>query len=271
MSSEPSDAPSSSAAGGRVLRASLPCEVCGRDTPHRLLRVTSGALARAVRGTARCQVCGWTHPFESIRPESAEVSLIVSVGARSDRSIVVLPGGTRLAVGGRVPEQAEALRIQRLDGRDGRPLSGAPARSVATVWAVRDVGTVIPVSIVQGRTTRTARLAVAPESEFRVGGRVTVDGTRLEIVAIRARGHTWRRPGDAFAASDVQRLYGRRSEIPPAGSRAWSRVRGTPRAFESSTSRSARSRSGPGVSRKRTEPSARTDAGGATVHRSAPS
>jgi uncharacterized Zn finger protein len=199
------------------------------------------------------------------------VPVIVSEGPRSIRRIMALPPGAVLRLGTRIPGLDEALLPRRIDGRDGRAVLSARADEVATVWATADAGAVIRVSVIEGATTRPARLVAPPTRSFTVGDEVTVDGYRLSIVALRARGRTWRRPGDAFSAAEVQRLYGRRTATPPAGSRDWRTDRETPRSRASSSSIRGRSRSSPGVTRTRTSPRARTAASGAAVQRSRPS
>jgi len=265
--------PSSREVVPRVFAATLFCEMCGGSTPHRILRMDPPRRSGGgpVRGTARCRVCQWTHRFESRSPGRVEVARIVSAGRLSERSRIELPAHSHLQVGSRIPGSDEPLLIRRIDTRAGARVKSASTDDVATLWVVRDEGAVVPVSIVEGRFTHATRLVVPPDTLFEVGGSCTADGTPLDIVALRARGTTWRRPGDRFAARDVQRLYGRRTESPPAGRRDWRTERESPRSFASSTSRSPRSRSSPGVRRTRTSPRARTASGGATVHRSSPS
>lgn len=270
------DAPPTVAARGaspRVFAATLFCEMCDGLTPHRILRMDAPRRtgAGAVRGTARCRVCQWTHGFESRPPGRVEVSRIVSTGKLSERSRIELPAHSHVQVGSGIPGSEENFRIRRIDTRTGARVRAASTDDVATLWVVRDEGAVVLVSIVEGRFTRASRLVVPPETVFEVGGRMVADGIALDIVALRAKGTTWRRPGDRFAAREVQRLYGRRTDSPPAGRRDWSTGRGRPSSFESSTSRSPRSRSSPGPIRTRTSPRARTAGGGATVHRSSPS
>jgi len=268
--SAPSEGPARAAT--RLLAAELFCETCGRETVHRILRIdrSSRPGATAIRGTARCRECRWTHPFESVVPREVEVMRMVSEGDRTDRERIFLPVHHRVQVGSSLPGAAAPLLVRRIDTRDGRQVGSAAPEQIATVWTTRDVGAVVRVSVIEGRFTRTARLVVPPETPYAVGERVSVDGTRLEVIALRARGRTWRRPGDAFPAAEVQRLYARRTVIPPAGRRDWRSERGRPSSVASSTSRAGRSRSGPGVRRTRTAPSARTALGGAQVHRSSP-
>jgi uncharacterized Zn finger protein len=270
MTEDPTDASPEPTA---VHSALLFCEHCGRRTPHRILRWDRRASrpGAAARGIARCRECRLTHPFVSESERAYEVAVVRSDGPVSERSRTSLPSGRTLQVGHRLPGSTERWVILRIDRLDGRSVPSAPTEAIATVWAARDRGKVVPVSIVEGRRTRPARLLTPPDREFEVGGRVSVEGLRLEIAALRAQGRTWHYPGARFAAREVQRIYGRRTASPPAGRSDWRTERERPSSFESSTSRSARSRSSPGVSRKRTVPRARTESGGAAVHRSTPS
>ena len=250
--------------------ALLFCEQCGADTPHRIFRVRRGGPGGrgALEGVARCRQCRTTHPFESRPSVRTQVSLIVSDGPTSGRTILSLPPETRLEVGAPLPEHVEPLIVRRIDPRSGSVRSGAPAREVATVWATRDVGAIVKVSIIEGRLTRPGRIVVPPETVLEVGGFFTIDREQFSISALRARGKTWRLPGDAFPAGEVQRIYGRRTETPPAGRSDWRSDRSIPSSRTSSSSRAERSRSSPGVTRTRTSPRARTALSGAAVQRS---
>jgi uncharacterized Zn finger protein len=120
------------------------------------------------------------------------------------------------------------------------------ARDVHTVWVTPDVGAVVKISLVEGRRTTAAKLTFPPDTVLSVGGSVEVQGRPWRIVALRANGDTWREPEDAFPARNVERVYARRTEIPPAGNNDWSRSRGSPASRANWLSRSRRSFSGPG-------------------------
>ncbi len=256
----------------RLLAAGLYCENCGTRTGHRILRLDprSDAATGRVRGVARCRVCRYTHPFEEVSPPPISVRTIVSEGATSRPARTVVSAGTRLAVGELVPDSDPPMKIHRIDTTRQERLRSAEARDVSTLWVTPDVGAVLPVSITGGRRTEATRVVLPPETEVAVGEPLRMSGGSLRIVALRARGHTWRRAGDRFAAAEVQRVYVRRTERPPAGRSAWRSDREIPSSRASSTSRSARSRSGPGVRRKRTVPRDRSADGGATVQSVAP-
>ncbi len=257
-------------AEGHLGSALLYCEQCGAETPHRIFRVRRGARGGtgALEGVARCRQCRATHPFESRPPKKTELFVIVSDGPRSVRRSISLAPGQRIQTGAPVPDYDEPVIARRLDARDGRLRTGGRADEISTVWATRQVGAVVKVSMIIGRITRPGRIVVPPETRFEIGGELDFEGTTLVITALRARGKTWRLEGDAFRADEIQRLYGRRSAMPPAGNSDWRSERPMPRSRTSSSSRSERSRSSPGVTRNLTTPRARTDVSGAAVHRS---
>jgi uncharacterized Zn finger protein len=260
------------APGHRIASAQIFCDGCGRETVHRVLRVLpSRPGSGAVRGIARCRECRLTHPFESVPPPRVTVRLVASEGERSNRTSVELPAHRRVLVGSGLPEMDPALRVRRIDLRDGRRATEARVEEIAVVWATREPPPSVKVSIVSGRLTRTTRLPYSPGARFEVGASVTVERRPLWIAAVRARGHTWRLRGDAFPAEEVERIYVRTTAIPPAGSRDWSNERGTPRASERVRSTVARPRSSPGRRTARTSPRARTADSGAAVHRELPS
>jgi uncharacterized Zn finger protein len=255
-----------------IAAADLYCESCDRETPHRVLRVLPGRATKGVvRGIARCRVCQWTHPFESRGEATDEVALVLSDGGRSAASRIRLPAHRRVLVGSGLAGQDPRVRVRRIDRTDGTSVPEARAEEIATVWATREPDPFVKVSIVQGRRTVTDRLPVPRPTEFEVGARVLLDRRPLWIAALRARGHTWRRVGDRFPSDEVNRLYLRTTEIPPAGSNDWSVDRGSSSDSERDRSTDARSRSSPGRTRTRTSPRARTADSGAAVHRRRPS
>lgn len=196
---------------------------------------------------------------------------ILSDGPTSMRREVELPIGRRLQVGSDLPASKEPARIVRIDLRDGSSASAAVAGEVATVWAVPDQGKVVPVSVVEGRRTWSTRITVPPETLLTVGATLRAEGLSVEVVALRARQANWRRPGDVFPAREVQRVYTRRTDRPPAGRSAWSRERESPSSRARATSSRGRSASGPGVRTARSRPRPTKAEGGATVHRDSPS
>jgi uncharacterized Zn finger protein len=241
--------------GSHIASAQIFCDSCRRETAHRILRVVpGGAGAGTVRGVARCKECRLTHPFESSPEPLVDVRMVVSEHDRSTRSVLRLPRHRRLLVGSGLPDLDPTLRIRRIDLRAGRQATDARTEDIATLWVAREPVPSVKVSIVIGRLTRTTRLLYTVGTRYEVGSSVVVENRPLWISAIRARGHTWRMRGDVFAAEEVERLYVRRTEIPPAGSRDWSSERVTPSDAARVRSMDARSRSSPGRRVARTSP-----------------
>jgi uncharacterized Zn finger protein len=257
--------PSSAALHGGLIF----CANCGRETLHRILKVSGRGSAR-IEGLARCNDCRWTHAISFARPSLQSIRQILSRGPLSVASTLSLPSHERITVGHRVPGAPTPVRVLRIDAPSGHRVSSERVEKIAAIWVTPDEGASVPVSIVEGRRTRPARVVLPPQTLLSVGAEIRVEGDRLFIAALRARGRTWRREADGFEAREVQRIYARRTSIPPAGKSDWSRGREIPRSRASATSRSSRSRSSPGVSRNRTFPRARTAGGGATVHRESP-
>jgi uncharacterized Zn finger protein len=254
-------------AARRLHSAELECEVCGRATQQRVLKLETsgpGATDRSMRGVARCGVCHWTHPFSMEAPRNVGVSLVVSDGSRSSPERRELPAGRRVQVGSRVPRSDPPLKILRIDRRDGRRVPEARTEEVATLWVSPDRGLEVPVSLLLGRRTQSIKLPLSPEDEITIGGELRVPGGTVRVVGIRSGMHTWHGTGDHFPAGSIVRIYARRTVMPPDGKSPWMRSRETPRSPASSFSRESRSRSSPGVRTKRTSPRARRAAGGAT-------
>ncbi|MGI0131386.1 MAG: HVO_0476 family zinc finger protein, partial [Thermoplasmata archaeon] len=192
----------------RLGRALLRCEVCAKETDHRILRVRgSGA---ELTGVARCAVCRTTRPFQLRSPSRVEVASILSDGGRSVRRRLSLPESLELGVGGSAPGAEPDLEIRRLDLPGGRQVSVARAREVETIWLKRRHSGVVRLSLIDGRRTVPLQLLCPPRSVFEVGTFLRVGNERVRVHAIRARGQTWEEPGARFTPAEVDRLYVRR-------------------------------------------------------------
>lgn len=229
-----------------IRRATLYCETCGALTPHRLLRIDRKSPAGAVAGIGRCQECRTTGPFFSGAERSAPVEAIVSSGPRSERLRLDLPAKEQLHQGDLLEVAGGPARLTKLEDRRHRPVREGHAEELSTVWATRSVESTVRVAVIEGDRSRTVRVPVSALPPLAVGASFRLGGAYLSVTALRARGRTWRRIGDAFPAEEVSVLYARRATNPPAGSRRWSTERETPSSRDSASSRRARSRSSPG-------------------------
>ena len=172
---------------------------------------------------------------------------MISEGRVSHTEPRILPEMERVEVGALLPGSEEPpLRVLRIDRTNGTRATSAVASEIRTLWLSPYRGEVVRVSIIEGRHTSSATLTFPESHAFSVGGSVEVDGEEFRVVGLRARGQTWKVPGDTFLAPEVTRVYARRNVRPPEGRSAWIRERVSPSSRASSISRSARSRSSPG-------------------------
>jgi uncharacterized Zn finger protein len=256
-------------AAGALGTATVYCDSCGKETLHRILRLDRGTAAgRSVAGVARCRECRWTHRFASAPAAPSRLEVVLSRGSESERRPWELDPLAEVRVGERLPGFEPEATVRRIDRRGGGPAERAAAREIRTVWAVADGARTVRLAIMTGARSTTERLPAPKGARLAVGDTIRTRLGPVTVVALRARGQTWRRFGDVFNAEEVTVVYGRRTERPPAGRSDWSRVRGTASSRASSTSALARSRSSPGRSRNRTVPRARTADGGATERNS---
>jgi uncharacterized Zn finger protein len=230
-----------------VHAADLFCEVCGEETAHRIVDLDA-TRGRVVSGLARCRVCRTTHRFRSETAGTHQVFEISSEGPTSVRAPRSLPANATIEVGELLPGREPPAVVHKIDRADGRTVRSALARDVHTVWVTPDVGAVVKISLVEGRRTTAWKLTFPPDTVLTVGGSIDVAGHPWRIAALRAHGDTWRELEDAFPARNVERIYARRTVIPPDGNNAWSRSRGSPASRANWLSRSRRSLSGPGDS-----------------------
>lgn len=258
---------------GPIRRALLYCETCGAETAHRLLKLRPrgrGAGA-ALSGVARCQTCRVTRPFLSSPERTVAFDVVASDGEKSTRHRLAAPPKARFVLGETVEVAGAPLRVTRLELRNGANSGSAVAERLATLWGTRAVESMVRLAVIEGARSRTIKVPASAVSRYEVGRTFRLGDATLLVTALRARGQTWRRPGDAFGSDAVSVVYARRTDRPPAGRSRWSTVRGTPSSRASSASTWPRSRSSPGASRQRTSPRARTASGGAAVHRRSPS
>lgn len=247
-----------------VHSAQFYCEICGEETPHRILHLTPGSRPARMEGVARCQKCRTTLPFLVRSPREVPVRIIVSEGRESRTDTSAFPVGTVLSEGMPLPGSDAGKWIRRIDLKNGRRAHSAVVDQIGTIWIQWMRGGTVPLSIVEGRRTTSRRWSVDPETNLAVGDALQTDGESVFVVALRARHRTWVLRGDTFRAGEIERIYARRKRIPPAGSSAWSELRGRPSSPATATSISGRSRSSPGVRSPRRTPRERSESGGAT-------
>jgi uncharacterized Zn finger protein len=222
--------------------ASIFCDVCQEATPHRILslRGPRPAAGSALSGIARCQRCRLTHPFGSPARRPCTVRAIVSEGPVSRSLELRLPAAREVGIGGKVLFGREQFVVRRIELAGQRSAAVARPEEIACLWVTNDRGFHVPISIVEGRRTRSIRWTPPGGARVGVGDSLSLDGNQYIVTGIRSGGRTLRRASGSVDASSIERIYVRRTWNPPAGSSDWSRSRETPSSRESSRSRSLR-------------------------------
>ncbi len=271
---EPEGSPRSSRPRAAVGAASLFCDACQEVTPHRILNLKGSdrrAPGAVLSGIGRCQRCRWTHPFGSASPARRSLRAIVSDGPVSRRIELNLPPGREVGIGGRIRLGSDQFVIHRIELAGQRSVPIAAAREIGCLWLTADRPPHVPVSIIEGRRTRSIRWTPPSGARIGVGDDLLLEGATYLVTGIRTGGRTLRRASDPIEARTIDRLYVRRTWNPPAGSSDWRSSREIPSSRESSRSRSLRVRSSSGASRTRRPPAERRASGGAATHRGSPS
>ncbi len=174
-------------------------------------------------------------------------------------------------MGGRIRLGADEFVIHRIELSGQRSVARAAAGVVECLWLTADRPAHVPVSIIEGRRTRSLRWTPPEGTRIGVGDDLTLDGATYLVSGIRTGGRTLRRFSGPIEARSIDRVYARRTWNPPAGSSDWSSSREIPSSRASSRSRSFRDRSSSGASRTRRPPAERSASGGAATHRGSPS
>ena len=129
MTDAPAAPEGSRPAAPGVHAATILCEVCGKETPHRIVHLDP-AQRRVVSGLARCRECRTTHPFRIGAPALHDLFEIVSDGPASTRILRKIPALETLTLGERFPGRDPPCGHPqaRPDGWPSRPHRGGPRR-----------------------------------------------------------------------------------------------------------------------------------------------
>ncbi len=188
----------------------LPCEVCGTETRHALLRTQEGRRGGlTLQGVARCGECGLTGPLRLHEPAPVELELRLSHGDTTRCERLQAEADDRFMVGDRVAWAGGTLAITALE-RDGVHVRTATAAERPTVWA-RDAGQVrVRIAVHRGDVTESHHREFPGDHRFREGELLRVANRHLRISEVRLRGGKQVREAQA---SNVARLTCR---LPPA-------------------------------------------------------
>ncbi len=185
----------------------IKCESCGAEVPHRVLRGKIGGKDEIVfEGTVKCPKCGRVSTVVTREPKPIQVPLIISWLEDSEKSSLEFSPEEEVAVGQDLDLGDTRIEITAIDA-DGRRVTGARAKDVATLWAKRIDQVRVKFSVNKGNRTVPHEVLAAPDEEFEIGEIVDLGKDRAVVHHIRTRMRTLRM--GRVRADEIVRMYGR--------------------------------------------------------------
>ncbi|XVH30412.1 HVO_0476 family zinc finger protein [Haloferacaceae archaeon DSL9] len=205
-----------SEAGARV---ALTCPSCSPREPtvHEVLKPGGHA-------TVRCTECQHVHKEQIEKAQDIEIAVIVSQEGDSFSTRLDADPEETIETGDEfivdTPEAILQVRVTSVDVGGDQRVDEAIMEDVETVWTrvVDNVQVNVTIHPSDGRRdeTRSIKVSVPGDYEFRVGEVEAFDDDEFEIEGIHVRGDAdgyrfdkFDHEGDMVFAKDVKRLYGR--------------------------------------------------------------
>ncbi|RLF68550.1 MAG: hypothetical protein DRN57_03665 [Thermoplasmata archaeon] len=186
------------------------CEICGEETPHRILRGSISSDENAgFDGTVQCVPCGSVHSAHLDMEKPVKVPAIISEGSSSTKTSMELYPHELLRVGEEMMWDGHNLRITSIES-GGRRLDRAQAEEVSCLW-LKNYDTIdVKISVVEGANTRSQKLTAAPDEEFAVGDLMDLGRTKVVVTKIKTERRMVYREGSPVEARRIKRIYTKR-------------------------------------------------------------
>ena len=178
------------------------CEICGEETPHRLIREKTHLYM--------CEECG---NYANFPPEKEiVVNAIISFEGESERGKVRLKESEEIEKGDEfIVETDSGFRIGEVTSIEllnDKRSEIANAKQIKTIW-LRDTGEVgVRISLHKRAITTPVTIYVPGETEFAVGEELEFGNKRYRITKIKVReGKVLDKKGDSIKAKNIRRVY----------------------------------------------------------------
>jgi uncharacterized Zn finger protein len=178
------------------------CEVCGEETPHKLIREKNHLY--------RCEECG---NYANFPPEKEiTINAIISFEGESERGRVRLKESEEVGKGDELIVETESGfrigEVTSIELTNSRRSEGAEAKEIRAIW-LRDTGEVgVRISLHKRAITTPLTIYVPGETEFRVGEELEFGNKRYRITKIKPRnGGVVDRKGESIKAKNIKRIY----------------------------------------------------------------
>jgi uncharacterized Zn finger protein len=182
------------------------CPDCDDITVHDVLNGRMGKSS--MDATIRCQDCGLIRTTTVQFPKKIEVKIIVSDGARSESTTMVIEDDDLLKIGDEFNmDDGHQVKITGLELKQGRRANKARATEITTIWAIQFDMIDVKISINDDRRTYSKSVLSSPDDEFTVGDILSFDDMDCLIHSIKVPARMVRR--GSVEAREIVRVYGK--------------------------------------------------------------
>jgi len=182
------------------------CPDCDDITTHDVLKGRMGK--NSLDATIKCQDCGKIRTTTIQFPKEIEVKVIISDGAESVSTSMMLEDDDLLKVGDEFhTDEGNLVKISAIELPQGKRVKTARATEITTVWAMNFETIDVKVSINDDRKTYSKSVPSSPDDEFTIGTILSFDDMDCMIHSIKIQGRMLRR-GSA-EARNITRVYGK--------------------------------------------------------------
>ena len=182
------------------------CPDCDDVTTHDVLKGKMGKSS--LDATIRCQDCGLVRTTTVRFPKEVEVKLVISDGAYSLISKLLLEDDDLLKIGDEFhTDDGSLVKISALELSKGRRAKTARATEITAVWAIKFDVIDVKVSINDDRRTFSKSVPSSPDDEFTIGNILSFDDMDCLIHSIKVKDRMMRR--GTVEARDIVRIYGK--------------------------------------------------------------
>jgi len=182
------------------------CPDCDDITTHDVLKGRMGK--NSLDATIKCQDCGLIRTTTIQFPKEMEVKVVISDGAESVSTSMVLEDDDLLKVGDEFhTDEGNLVKISAIELPQGKRVKTARATEITTIWAIYFETIDVKVSINDDRKTYSKSVPSSPDDEFTIGTILSFDDMDCMIHSIKIQGRMLRR-GSA-EARNITRIYGK--------------------------------------------------------------
>ncbi len=191
-----------------------PCPDCREDTIHAVLTGRMGTRGEfsTLDATVQCTECNRTHQVVMKEANDIEIAAVVSArNGKSRRIKLSLPGDSDVAIEEGFIADEMTTKLTGIELRDGRRVTEAPVKEVATLWLKEYEEVLVGFAINLDHKTITKGIVSVPTEEFSIGDEYLFGRLRVTVHAIKTKERLLKR-GSA-EAGEIVRVFARPTHL----------------------------------------------------------